>query len=80
MFKAQRHSSIILNQTIVIISFLTFIVIITFTRRSLINLVTYLMILCLQLIYLSFGLKRLLKVWNIVTSYTALVLVAQLGY
>jgi hypothetical protein len=58
----------------VIVTFFVYLLVIYTARRSFINLGSLLLILVLLASYFNNGLSQLLKYWNIITVYQAIVL------
>ncbi len=69
-----------MNQCVVILTFLAYVLLLTFIRRSVLNLISFLIILSLLCAYLNKGMIKLLKYWKLVSFYTAFVLLSQLAF
>jgi len=74
LYKLNTYGNILENHLIVIVIFLIYLYTIFSIDRSFMNLFTLLLLLVLLGIYLDRGLKSLIKFWNIIAVYQALVL------
>lgn len=73
MSKVMKVLSIIYNHLVVILTFLTYLIIICLIEDSILNLVTLIIVLTLLCIYMHRGLKPLLSRWFILQYWTAYV-------
>jgi len=78
--KVTRFLSVIFNHSIVILTFLGYLLTLTFMRRSILNLVSFIILLLLLASYLVNGIKTFLKQWPVVGFYQAFVLLSILAY
>lgn len=69
-----RVYQVLENHLIVIVTFFVYLLVIYTARRSFLNLGSLLLILVLMASYFNNGLSQLLKYWNVITVYQAMVL------
>lgn len=72
--KVYRVYQVLENHLIVIVTFFVYLLVIYTARRSFLNLGSLLLILVLMASYFNNGLSQLLKYWNVITVYQAMVL------
>ena len=80
MSKITTSLGVLLNHGIVILAFLGYLLTLTFMRRSILNLISFLLLLLLLASYLSGGMKVFLKQWPIIGFYQAFVLLSILAF
>lgn len=78
--KVTKFLGIMINHGIVILAFLSYLLTLTFMRRSILNLISLVLLLCLLASYLTGGIKVLLKQWKIIGLYQAFVLLSILAF
>lgn len=67
---------ILINHCVIIFTFLLFMLILVYIRRSLLNLISLMLVLIVICSYMSKGINQLNFFWNILTFYQAFVLLS----
>ena len=69
MFQLTQYAMILWNHNVVLITFLTYLLIIFCLRRTFMNLITLMLVLTLMGCYISYGLKPVLRFWRFLAIY-----------